>query len=137
MQPHEACVVVIEDNPDNLFILTDMLKEDLKVKYCNARASGWQFFKLLENHPNLQVDLILLDIQIPHEDGYCILQKIRSTPSLQRTKVVAVTANVMEQDVERARMAGFDGFIGKPVDADRFPTQIQRILNDEALWEPR
>jgi two-component system cell cycle response regulator DivK len=47
---------------------------------------------------------------------------------------VAVTSNVLPQDVVRARAAGFDGFIGKPLDFDRFPSQIQAILRGEAVW---
>ncbi len=137
VEPHEASVVVVEDNADNLFIIADMLREDVGVKYCNARASGRQLFKLLETQSRLPVDLILLDIQIPYEDGYTVLRQIRETPGLQHTRVVAVTANVLPQDVQRAREAGFDGFIGKPLDADRFPEQIRRIFRGEAVWEPR
>lgn len=137
IQPCDTSVLVVEDNADNLFILMDILKEDVGVKYCNARASGWQLFKLLESQPQLEVDLILLDIQIPREDGYLVLQQIRENPRLQNTIVVAVTANVLPQDIARARSAGFNGFIGKPIDADRFPTQINRILQGEDVWEPR
>jgi two-component system cell cycle response regulator DivK len=48
-----------------------------------------------------------------------------------------VTANVLPQDEARARAAGFDGFIGKPLDFDRFPQQIRAILRDEPVWIPR
>ncbi|NJN66324.1 MAG: response regulator [Chloroflexaceae bacterium] len=137
VEPHQASVVVVEDNADNLFIIVDMLREDVRVKYCNARASGRQLFKLLETQAILPVDLILLDIQIPYEDGYAVLRQIRETPALLQTKVVAVTANVLPQDVQRAREEGFDGFIGKPLNADRFPEQILRILGGESVWEPR
>ena len=133
----DLSVVVVEDNADNLFIITDILRAEIGVRYCNARASGRQFFKLLESNPRLKIDLILLDIQIPGEDGYSVLKRIRTTPALSDTKVVAVTANVMPQDVQRAQAAGFDGFIGKPINADRFPQQLGRIANGEAVWEPR
>jgi two-component system cell cycle response regulator DivK len=137
IEPKEAAIIVVEDNADNLFIVMDILREELGVKYCNGRASGQQLFKLLEMNPELKVDLILLDIQIPHEDGYVVLQKIRDLRELDDTKVVAVTANVMPQDIERSRAAGFDGFIGKPIDGDRFPEQIRRVLAGEMVWEPR
>jgi len=133
----EISVLVVEDNADNLFILTDVLKADMKVGYVNARASGRQLFKLLDSNPTLKPDLILLDLQIPYEDGYTVLRQIRSHLMLRKTIVVAVTANVLPQDVERARRAGFDGFIGKPIDLERFPEQIQRVLNGEGVWEPR
>jgi two-component system, cell cycle response regulator DivK len=137
ISPQQTQVLVVEDNADNLFIVTDLLQAVLKVRYCNGRASGRQLFKLLESSPTLRPNLILLDIQIPHEDGYTVLQQIRRHPHLQETVVVAVTANILPQDEERARAAGFDGFIGKPISARHFPQQIERILAGEAVWEPR
>jgi two-component system cell cycle response regulator DivK len=131
----EAVILIVEDNADNLFIVTDILKEDVRVKYVNARASGRQLFKLLESKRDLKPDLILLDLQIPYEDGYTVLRQIRARPTLGETTVVAITANVLPQDVERTRREGFDGFIGKPIDLDRFPQQVRRILSGEAVWE--
>jgi two-component system cell cycle response regulator DivK len=136
IDPKSATVIVVEDNADNLFIVMDLLRAELRVKYCNGRASGRQFFKLLETNRQLKPNLILLDIQIPYEDGYTVLKQIRARPALSAAKVVAVTANVLPQDIERARQAGFDGFIGKPLNADRFPEQITRILGGTAVWEP-
>jgi two-component system, cell cycle response regulator DivK len=135
--PGDAVVLVVEDNPDNLFIITDMLQEDVGVRFCDGRAAGWQLFKLLRTRPELKVDLLLLDLQIPGEDGYGVLERIRTTPALAQVRVVAVTANVMPQDVEKTRAAGFDGFIGKPISRQRFPEQIRRILAGEAVWEAR
>ena len=132
--PQEAYVLVIEDDPNNLMVATDFLQM-IGVKYVNSRASGWQGLKLAESLPRL--DLILLDIQLPHEDGYSILNRIRTNPKFSQTRVVAVTANILPQDEARARAAGFDGFIGKPLDFDRFPVQIQAILRGEAVWMPR
>ena len=134
MLPTDACVIVIEDNANNLMVATDLLQL-LGVKYVNARASGWQGLKLAASLPHL--DLILLDIQLPHEDGYAVLQQIRAHPQLRGTKVVAVTVNVLPQDQAKARAAGFDGFIGKPLDFDRFPQQIRALLAGEAIWMPR
>ena len=55
--------------------------------------------------------------------------------SLQRS--TAVTANVLAQDEAKARAAGFDGFIGKRLDFDRFPQQILSVLEGEKVWMPR
>ena len=132
---NQAVVLIAEDNPDNLFIALELLRR-AGVEYCNGRASGRQLFKLLETWDR-PVDLILLDIQIPREDGYAILEQIRAAPGLQATRVAAFTANVMVNDVERARAAGFDGFIGKPIDHHRFPSQVARILAGKDVWEPR
>jgi len=134
MSPEDAYVLVIEDDPNNLMVALDFLRMT-GVKYVNARASGWQGIKLAESMQ--RVDLILLDIQLPHEDGYAVLQRIRENPRLKATRVVAMTANVLPQDEARARAAGFDGFIGKPLDFDRFPKQIRSLLLGQAVWMPR
>src|ERR687884_2208451 len=104
----EAVVLIAEDNPDNMFIAIELLRR-AGVFYCNGRASGRQLFKVIETQ-NRTIHLILLDIQIPHEDGYAIVKQIRADPRLAETRVVAFTANVMPEDVQRARDAGFDGF---------------------------
>jgi two-component system, cell cycle response regulator DivK len=147
MQPGEANVFVVEDSSDNLFVIQTLLR-DAGVRWQNARASGSMFFKWLNTsdlvHLNegFHLHLILLDIQIPREDGYTILKQMREHPALQQTLIIAVTANVLltanvlPTDVARARAAGFNGFIGKPLDRHRFPDQIRRVLEGEPVWEP-
>jgi two-component system, cell cycle response regulator DivK len=131
IQPENAYVLIVEDDPNNLMIITEFLRM-VGVKYLNSRASGRQALKLAETLP--QLDLILLDIQLPHEDGYVVLERIRANPKFNQTRVVAVTANVLPQDEARARAAGFDGFIGKPLDIKRFPLQIQAVLQGLPVW---
>ena len=134
LTPEEAYVLVIEDDANNLMVATDLLRL-IGIKYINARASGRLGIKLAETMA--RVDLILLDIQLPYEDGYSVLRQIRMHPQLKDTRVLAVTANVLPQDEAKARAAGFDGFIGKPLDFDRFPQQILAALEGEAVWMPR
>jgi two-component system cell cycle response regulator DivK len=132
--PEDAYVLVIEDDANNLMVATDLLRM-IGIRYINARASGRMGIKLAEGMP--RVDLILLDIQLPYEDGYSVLRQIRQHPKLKETRVIAVTANVLPQDEAKARAAGFDGFIGKPLDFDRFPQQILSVLDGQAVWMPR
>jgi two-component system cell cycle response regulator DivK len=136
MDAKEAKVLVVEDNMDNMYFVVELLRHRVGVYYVDGVMTGFELFNVLRDQPNLNVDLILLDIQIPGEDGYGVLRRIRKEPRLANTKVLAVTANVMPQDVERARQAGFDGFIGKPLQFTRFPEQIQRVLQGESVWEP-
>jgi two-component system cell cycle response regulator DivK len=62
------------------------------------------------------------------------LENIRQDPELQDTRVVVVTAHASAAEMKRAREAGFDGFLAKPLDADRFPENIRKILQGEAVW---
>ena len=134
LTPEEAFVLVIEDDPNNVMIVTDMLRM-IGIKYINARASGQMGIRLAETLP--QLDLILLDIQLPYENGYAVLENIRQHPKLKDTRVIAVTSNVLPQDQATARLAGFDGFIGKPLNLDRFPQQILSVLQGHSVWAAR
>jgi two-component system cell cycle response regulator DivK len=63
------------------------------------------------------------------------LKKIRSAEHLKSIPIIAVTAEASQDQMNKARESGFDGFLGKPLDPDRFPEQIRRILNGESVWE--
>lgn len=129
--PNQAIVLVVEDNVAN-FVLIARLLGYMGI-HCEWKTSGYEVVEYADNLP--QLDLILLDIRLPYEDGYAALRKIRSSASLKTTRVVAVTAEASSEQMKKARGAGFDGFLGKPLDPDRFPDQIQRILSGDAVWE--
>lgn len=130
--PQEAHILVVEDNVPN-FVLIARLLAHMGVNHCEWKTSGWQVVQFADTLPRL--DLILMDIRLPYEDGYQALRKIRSHPRLKSTKVVAVTAEASSDEMNKARSAGFDGFLGKPLDPDRFPDQVRRILVGEGVWE--
>ena len=129
----EVQVVIVEDNADNMMVAQDLVYL-AGVRKCEGVEDGAAAMALLERLP--RVDLVLLDIQLPGEDGYEVLARIRGHPELGDTKVVAMTAGVLAEDVGRARVAGFDGFVGKPLEFERFPGQVRRILAGEEVWEP-
>jgi two-component system cell cycle response regulator DivK len=132
IDPQSASVLVVEDNLNNYLLITRLLAY-LGVKQCEWKASGWQVLEFANALP--EVDLILMDIHLPEEDGYQALAKLRAHSKFQDTKIVAVTAEATEGNLHRAREAGFDGFIGKPLDPDRFPDQIKLILRGTEVWE--
>ncbi len=82
-----------------------------------------------------RVDLILLDIHLPEEDGYEVLDRLRKDKRFRDTRVVAVTADVSKINLNRAQSAGFDAFLAKPINVDLFPDQIRRILQGESVWD--
>jgi two-component system cell cycle response regulator DivK len=132
MKPQDATVLVIEDNLIN-FLLIARLLAYVGVRRCEWKASGWQVLEFAESLP--RVDLILLDIFLPERDGYETLNLLRAEPRFKGTSIVAVTADASQENMERARRAGFDGFIGKPLDPDHFPEQVRRVLRGESVWE--
>lgn len=135
-----ARVIVVEDNPSNLMALMKLLRM-AGIERVNWRTTGRHVVEFIDalyraNNGVVGPDLILLDIALPGEDGYAVLAQLRAHPTLRATRVVAVTAYRTEDEVLRARRAGFDGFIGKPLDPTRFPDQVRRMLAGEAVWEP-
>jgi two-component system, cell cycle response regulator DivK len=129
--PKDATVLVVEDNVSNFVLIARML--GYMGIHCEWKTSGYEVVEYADTLPRL--DLILMDIRLPYEDGYGALRKIRASSALKDTLVVAVTAEASLEQINKARQAGFDGFLGKPLDMDRFPDQIRRILNGEAVWE--
>jgi len=132
VEPGEAHILVVEDNVPNFVLIARMLAF-MGVQHCEWKTSGWQVVQFADTLP--RVDLVLMDIRLPYEDGYQALQKIRAHDRLKDTLVVAVTADASEEELRKAQQAGFDGFLGKPLDPDRFPDQVRRILSGEAVWE--
>jgi two-component system cell cycle response regulator DivK len=129
--PKGTTVLVVEDNVANFVLIARML--GYMGIHCEWKTSGYEIVEYADTLPRL--DLILMDIRLPYEDGYGALQKIRSSPNLKETRVVAVTAEANAENLQKARESSFDGFIGKPLDPDRFPEQIRRILNGDPVWE--
>ena len=126
-----ATVLVVEDNVSNFVLIARML--GYMGIHCEWKTSGYEVVEYADTLQRL--DLVLMDIRLPYEDGYGALQKIRSSPSLKNTKVVAVTAEASPEQMEKAKNSGFDGFIGKPLDPDHFPEQIKTILSGQEIWE--
>lgn len=127
----DAVVLVVEDNVSNFVLIARML--GFLGIHCEWKTSGYEVVEYAETLP--KVDLILMDIRLPYEDGYSALRRIRLSPRLKDVPVIAVTAEASLEQMDKARKSGFDGFLGKPLDPDRFPDQIQRILAGDPVWE--
>lgn len=124
-------VLVVEDNVSNFVLIARML--GFLGIHCEWKTSGYEVVEYADALPKL--DLILMDIRLPYDDGYGALKKIRLSPNLHSIPVIAVTAEANQEQIDKAKASGFNGFLGKPLDPDKFPEQIQRILNGESVWE--
>ena len=132
VSPQEAHVLVVEDNVAN-FVLVARLLAYIGIEHCEWKTTGWGVVDFARTMP--RVDLILMDLRLPHEDGYDALRHLRADQQLRDTRVVVVTAQSSSAEMKKAREAGFDGFIAKPLDADHFPEQIRQILQGQEVWD--
>jgi two-component system cell cycle response regulator len=125
-----ARILVIEDNEDNMQLIAYLLRaHGFSPDMAYSGAGGVTL--AIANRPQL----ILLDIRMPGMDGYEVAAAVRGRPELAATRVVAVTASAMVGDRERIVAAGFDGYIQKPIDPERFIGEVRRFLPAELAHE--
>ena len=120
-------ILVVEDNERNLKLLRDVLEYagyDVRV----ARTAEDGITLAVKEPP----DLVLMDLQLPGIDGTEALRRLRENPRTADIPVVAVTAQAMKQDRERALEAGFNGYVTKPISVRAFPDQVRGFLSGGA-----
>lgn len=125
-------IFLIEDNLANRAIMQLLLEQQgAKISFERWGKDTVKRLKALA-----PVDIILLDLMFPHNvTGYDIFDRIRMHPEFQHIPIVAVSASDPSIAIPKTKAKGFSGFITKPIEYDRFPQQIQAILNDELVWD--
>lgn len=79
-------------------------------------------------------DLIFLDIHVKPYSGFEMLAMLKHSQLFNDVPVVAMTASVMNEEIQQLRAAGFNGCLAKPVDIDTFPDALERIIAGEEIW---
>ncbi|MCP4214668.1 MAG: response regulator [bacterium] len=120
--PGAKTILVVEDNPDNLFTVTTLL-ETAGYRHISASDGEFAVLSALENHP----DLILMDIQLPLLSGLDATKQIRRQES-RHTPIIALTAKAMKGDREIALNAGCDDYISKPIETSLLLKAIEKWL---------
>jgi two-component system cell cycle response regulator DivK len=118
-------ILVIEDNEKNLKLVRDLLQ--FNGFHSLEAATAEQGLALASVHGP---DLILMDIQLPDMDGVTALARLRAEPLTAAIPVVALTAFAMKEDRDRFLAAGFDGYLGKPIDIRAFPAQVVAFVSN-------
>ena len=108
--PELETILVVDDTPANLSLISEMLLPDYRVRAAN---SGSRALSILGS--GARVDLVLLDIMMPNLDGYEVLRRIRENPALRALPVIFVTAIDGETDEERGLALGAVDYVTKPV----------------------
>jgi CheY-like chemotaxis protein len=119
-----ATILIVEDNPDNMKLIRTVLAVRGHAVVGLPGGEG-----LLEALRAARPDAILLDIQLPGEDGFQLLAKLRASGE-PLPPVVALTAHAMAGDRERALAAGFDGYLTKPIDVGTFATTVEDMMKN-------
>lgn len=116
-------VLVIEDNAQNLYLMTYLLERSGYVVLTAIDGA-----RGIERARDDRPDLILLDIQLPTMDGHAVARALRGDLGSTCPPIIAVTSYAMPGDRERAIEAGCSGYIEKPINPDRFIAEMERFL---------
>jgi two-component system, cell cycle response regulator DivK len=118
-----SLILIVEDNERNLKLVRDVLQvKGFKTIEAGTAELG------IELAASSKPDLILMDIQLPGMNGIDALKVLRANPATAAIPVVAVTASVMQQDRTLITEAGFDGYIGKPINIKEFLQSVNHAL---------
>jgi CheY-like chemotaxis protein len=122
-QRDQRVVLVVEDNPTNLMLVVAVLE---RAGYTPVAAGSAEEARrvLAQTRP----DLILMDVQLPGQDGLSLAGQLKADPATRAIPIVALTAHAMEEHRQRALAAGCDGYIAKPINTRTFVREIEAVL---------
>jgi two-component system, cell cycle response regulator DivK len=116
-------ILIVEDNEDSRELVVKVLRNK---GYEMVEAADGE--EAIEKAVAEKPDLILLDISLPKLDGYEVAKRLKSLEEFQEIPIVAFTAHAMKGDREKAIVAGFEGYISKPVDIRELPVQVKSFI---------
>lgn len=120
-------ILIVEDNDKNMKLARDVLQ-----------AKGYRTLEAVNGTDGVRLaleqvpDMVLMDIQLPDINGLEAFRRIRADPVSAHVPVVAFTASVTPMDRNRITDAGFNGFIGKPINLKEFLDTVRQTLEDAA-----
>jgi CheY-like chemotaxis protein len=123
----------VEDDPLSREVMQVLMENAMDVRSLTIFDDSVDFMGRIQSLPRIP-DVILLDIHVKPYDGFEMLQQLQADPAYQNSKVIALTASVMNEEVEKLRTSGFDGAIAKPLSIQTFPDMIARVLAGEVIW---
>jgi two-component system cell cycle response regulator DivK len=124
-------ILIVDDNQSNLRLLEAVLDNG----HYGVRTAGdaEEALKLLRSW---RPRLILMDLQLPGIDGLELTRRLKRDPRYKDIIIVALTAYAMKGDEQKARTAGCDGYVTKPIDIRSLPEMIARLLKARDRAEP-
>jgi CheY-like chemotaxis protein len=118
-----ARILIVDDNPTNLKLVAFLVKAN-GYDVDTAADAAAALAQIKARRPRL----VLLDLQLPGVDGIALTRQLKADPETRDIVIVAVTAYAMKGDEERARAAGCDDYVTKPIDTRALPALIARHL---------
>lgn len=130
---HYPSILYVEDDPLSRMVVEILLREEMGLSNVMILADSTDFETRLEELPWIP-DIILLDIHMKPLTGFQMLEILRKHPVYCNKPIVALTASVMNEEVELLRGSGFNGLVAKPLNEQTFPQVLQQFLEGESVW---
>ena len=117
-------ILIVEDNPVHMRLIEMTL-----------RAKNYDLLKATSGEEALEIavrskpDLVIMDIHLPKMNGFEVTRKLRENPAFSHTPIIALTANVMKEDIERVIESGGDAYSTKPINTRELPEVIAEMLS--------
>ena len=123
-QPEPHLLLYVEDNPANLRLVEEIVRFRADLRLLSA-PDGHIGLALARAH---QPEIVLMDVNLPGMSGIEVLRQLRADPATAAIPVIALTANAMPRDIERGMAAGFNRYLTKPIEIDKFTEAIDSTL---------
>ena len=116
-------VLIVEDNPKNMKLMRDLMGvHGYRTLEASDGPAGLEAAR--QHRPNL----VLMDIQLPQMDGYEVTRRLKAQDETKDIPIIAVTSFAMKGEEERAREAGCDAYVSKPIDIRKLVETVQGFL---------
>jgi CheY-like chemotaxis protein len=133
MMKRELNTLYVEDDPFSRQVLEMLFKRKLGYPNITIFEDSTDFMRRVEAL-SLKPNLILLDIHLTPDNGFKLLAMLRANARYRDTKVIAVTASVMVEEIELLKKAGFDSALGKPIDPEFIEEFINQVMDGKQMW---
>jgi CheY-like chemotaxis protein len=128
---HRATILVVDDNPTNLKLVSDVLEfEGYEIIQAEDAEQAQTLLK------NRLSDLILMDIALPGMDGLTLTRLLKADKRTRQIPIIALTAFAMKGDLEKAISAGCDGYVTKPIDTRALGIKVAEHLQCRKRVDP-
>lgn len=115
-------VLIVDDTPDNITLLSNLLKDKYNTKVATSGATALQIVA------SAKIDLVLLDIMMPEMDGFETCRRLKGDPQTSAIPVLFLTAKSQPEDESLARSVGAADFLSKPVNPDQLFARVAQHL---------
>jgi two-component system cell cycle response regulator DivK len=133
MNSQQPVLVYVEDDEASIVVMKAIVERVMKLQTLHVLQNRADFVEQVKGL-GVTPDIFLFDIQMKPYDGFELLSMLRDDAQFKESRVVALTASVMSEEVARLKRRGFDGAIAKPLNIEAFPDLIAKIMNGESVW---